>query len=195
VTWEAKADDDEERKRPEGEEPGRLRATTIRKGACAFANQIGGYLILGARWDKRERRWRMAGFVPPEPEAKTWLSNVLDGLRPVPRYDLKAWALNGQRVVAVVQVEPVDVAPCMTPQGHVYERVSGKSVRVTDPVLLDALFRRGREARERADGSAQTILWGNPIRRSRTWRIRLSHSFTPGPERLAAIRTAYIGRG
>lgn len=41
----------------------------------------------------------------------------------------------------------------------------------------------------------RTILWGNPIRRGRTWRIRLSHSFTPGPERLAAIRTAYIGSG
>jgi hypothetical protein len=41
----------------------------------------------------------------------------------------------------------------------------------------------------------QTILWGNPIRRGATWRIRLSHSFTPGPERLAAIRTAYVGRG
>jgi hypothetical protein len=40
-----------------------------------------------------------------------------------------------------------------------------------------------------------TILWGNPIRRSGTWRIRLSHSFTPGRERLAAIRTAYIGVG
>jgi len=41
----------------------------------------------------------------------------------------------------------------------------------------------------------QTILWGNPIRRGPTWRIRLSHSFTPSRERLAAIRTAYIGRG
>lgn len=52
----------------------------------------------------------------------------------------------------------------------------------------------GRRANYGCSGR-QTILWGNPIRRGRTWRIRLSHSFTPGPERLAAIRTAYIGRG
>ena len=52
----------------------------------------------------------------------------------------------------------------------------------------------GRRANYGGSGR-QTILWGNPIRRGRTWRIRVSHSFTPGPERLAAIRTAYIGRG
>jgi hypothetical protein len=52
----------------------------------------------------------------------------------------------------------------------------------------------GRRANYGCSGR-QTVLWGNPIRRGATWRIRLSHSFTPGPERLAAIRTAYIGRG
>jgi hypothetical protein len=52
----------------------------------------------------------------------------------------------------------------------------------------------GRRANYGCSGR-QTILWGTPIRRGRTWRIRLSHSFTPGPERLAAIRTAYIGVG
>jgi hypothetical protein len=52
----------------------------------------------------------------------------------------------------------------------------------------------GRRANYGCSGR-RTILWGNPIRRSRTWRIRLSHSFSPGPERVVAIRTAYIGRG
>ena len=52
----------------------------------------------------------------------------------------------------------------------------------------------GRRANYGCSGR-RTILWGNPIRRGPTWRIRLSHSFTPGRERLAAIRTAYIGRG
>jgi hypothetical protein len=41
---------------------------------------------------------------------------------------------------------------------------------------------------------ARSALWGNPIRQGSTWRIRLTHSFEPGPERLVAIRTAYIGR-
>jgi hypothetical protein len=52
----------------------------------------------------------------------------------------------------------------------------------------------GRRANYGCSGR-QTILWGNPIRRSRTWWIRLSHSFTPRPEGPAAIRTAYVGVG
>ena len=47
-----------------------------------------------------------------------------------------------------------DEPPCMTPQGHVYERVSGETIRVTDPGLLDALIRRGRHARERSEAFA-----------------------------------------
>jgi len=53
----------------------------------------------------------------------------------------------------------------------------------------------GRRANYGCRGRRRTILWGSPIRRRATWRIRLSHSFTPGPQRLAAIRTAYIGAG
>jgi hypothetical protein len=51
----------------------------------------------------------------------------------------------------------------------------------------------GRRANYGCSGR-QTILWGDPIRSRATWRIRLSHSFTPGPERLVSIKTAYIGR-
>ena len=42
--------------------------------------------------------------------------------------------------------------------------------------------------------SSQTVLWGSPRRGPGTWRIRSSSSFTPGPERLVANRTAYIGQ-
>ena len=41
--------------------------------------------------------------------------------------------------------------------------------------------------------NSRDVLWGNPIRKAPTWQIRLTHSFQPGPERLVAIRTAYIG--
>jgi hypothetical protein len=128
-----------------------------------LANQIGGFLILGARWDKKARRWRLPGSVSPEPEARTWLSKVLGNLRPVPRFDLRAWHLEGDRWVAVIRVEPVDEPPCMTPLGHVYERVSGDSVRVTDPALLDRLFRSGRTRRQ----EAEALLAAPPGRR---WR-------------------------
>jgi hypothetical protein len=97
VVWEAKADDDDERKRPEGEQPGRLHARTLYKAASALANQLGGYLILGARWDKTARRWLLPGFVSPESEARTWLDNVLGNLRSVPRFDSRAWRLDRDR--------------------------------------------------------------------------------------------------
>lgn len=151
VTWEAKADDDEERHRPGGEEPGRLRNTTIHKAVCGLANQIGGYLIIGARRDDGAERWHVAGIHSNNPEPETWLRDVIEGgLSPVPRCDVRAWRLDTDRMLGVVEVQPVPEPPCMTRQGHIYERVSGRTVRVQDPTLLDALRRRGEHARDAA---------------------------------------------
>lgn len=162
VTWEAKADDDEERKPPDGQEPGKLRPATVRKAVSGLANQLGGYLIAGARWDKKAKKWMLPGIVVPDPEPELWLGKIIRGLNPTPRFDARAWLRPDGRVIAVVQVDPVDEPPCMTPQGHVYERVSGETIRVTDPTLLDALIRRGRQARELsetfADRAAQRAL-------------------------------------
>lgn len=154
VTWEAKADDDEERKPPVGQDPGRLRPATVRKAVSGLANQLGGYLIAGARWDKKAKEWTLPGIVVPDPEPELWLGKIISGLNPVPRFDPRAWTRPDGRVIAVVQVNPVDEPPCMTPQGHVYERVSGETIRVTDPTLLDTLIRRGRQARERSESFA-----------------------------------------
>lgn len=41
---------------------------------------------------------------------------------------------------------------------------------------------------------SSAVLWGNPIRRGPTWHIRMTRSPEGGPERLVAIRTAYIGQ-
>ena len=41
---------------------------------------------------------------------------------------------------------------------------------------------------------SHAALWGNPIRSGATWHIRMTSSSSAGPERLVAIRTAYIGR-
>jgi hypothetical protein len=181
VTWEAKADDDELRTRPEVEDPGRLGKHTIQKAVSALASQIGGYLILGARWDKEARRWRLPGFASPESEAKTWLENVVENLRPVPRFEPRLWHVDGDRWVAVIQVQPVDEPPCMTPLGHIYERVSGKSVRVTDPVLLDRLIRRGRERRAAAQQFAEraAMLAIDPADRRRPWSVKLALAMAP----------------
>jgi Putative DNA-binding domain len=145
VTWEAKADD----------ERGRLRPDSIRKAACGLANQIGGYLIIGARRDKATGEWSLPGIAAPEEEPKLWTGKVLRRLQPVPRFDPKRWTLDDGRVVLVVQIEPVAEPPCMTPQGRVYERVSGETLPVEDPALLDRLFRRGDHARGRAERFAR----------------------------------------
>lgn len=141
VTWEAKADD----------ERGRLHPDSLRKAACGLANRIGGYVIVGAKWDKVANCWRLPGITPPDEEPELWIGKVLRGLRPTPRFEPRAWTLDDGRVVAVVWVEPVDEPPCMTPKGNVFERVSGETLPITDPARLDALFRGGQEARARAE--------------------------------------------
>lgn len=141
ITWEAKADD----------EKGRLHIDSVRKAACGLANQIGGYIVIGAKWDKNARSWSLPGVTPPDPEPEMWIGKAMRGLQPVPRYAPQSWLLDDGRLVAVVWVEPVDVPPCMTSQGRIYERVSGETLPVQDPVLLDRLQRRGDAARARAE--------------------------------------------
>jgi hypothetical protein len=141
VTWEAKADDDK----------GRLHIDSVRKAASALANQIGGYILLGAKWDKKQRTWSLPGVTLPDPEPETWIGKAMRALQPVPRHQVQTWLLPDGRLVAVVWVDPIDVPPCMTPQGRIYERVSGETLPVTDPALLDRLQRRGDNARARAE--------------------------------------------
>ena len=139
VTWEAKADTEQSSLRPD----------SIRKAACGFANQIGGYLILGARKAEGEG-WDLPGITQPADEPEVWIGKILRGLQPAPRFAVKAWHRPEDKIAIVVQIEPVAVPPCMTPQGRVYERVTGETLPVEDPILLDKLFRRGEDARARA---------------------------------------------
>lgn len=140
LTWEAKG---EERPRPE----------TVRRAVCGFANAIGGYLIIGA--ERVEAVWSAPGVDFEGAEPPVWLDQVIrDGLRPVPRFDVRAWETDAGRHVAVVRVEPVAVPPCMTAGGEIYERVSGRTVKVIDPAGLAALFDRGRNALDQAKAAA-----------------------------------------
>jgi hypothetical protein len=144
VTWEAKADDDR----------GRLRVDSVRKAGCGLANQIGGYIILGARWDEAGSRWTLPGVTIPDPEPEAWIGKAIRGLQPKPRHRTRAWEAEGGRTIAVVWIDPVDIPPCMTPSGRVYERVSGMTIPVEDPALLSRLLERGDAARGRAKAFA-----------------------------------------
>lgn len=144
VTWEAKADD----------EKGRLHPDSLAKAACGLSNQVGGYVIVGAKQETKGGPWTVPGIMPPKEEPTLWIGKVLRGLNPQPRFDLKAWTLDEGRLVAVVRIDPVDQTPCMTRRGRVYERVSGETLPVEDPMLLERLFRRGQHARERSEAFA-----------------------------------------
>jgi hypothetical protein len=145
VTWEAKGG---------GEDQARPRPDSLRKAACGFANQIGGYLIIGA--SREGGKWRLDGIKVPTEEPKLWIGQILRQLQPVPRFDVsQAFETADGKMAIVVKVEPVAVPPCMTPDGRVFERVSGETLPVEDPGLLDRLLRRGEHARERAEHFAR----------------------------------------
>jgi hypothetical protein len=150
VTWEAKADAD----------GGRLRPDSIRKAACGLANVLGGYVIVGAKWDKAERTWTLPGIVPPDDEPLLWVGKVLRDLNPAPRHREKSWSTEGDRIVLVIWVDPVAEPPCMTSQGRIYERVSGETVPVQEPAILARLFARGDDARLRAEQFADRAALG-----------------------------------
>jgi Putative DNA-binding domain len=141
VTWEAKGARDAD---------DRLHPDSLRKAACGLANQIGGYLIIGA--SRCDGQWALNGIPKPADEPALWLGQILRGLQPVPRFEVSApFDVGDGKVALVAKIEPVAVPPCMTSHGRIYERVSGETLPVEDPDLLDRLFRRGEHARSRAE--------------------------------------------
>jgi hypothetical protein len=144
LNWEAKAGDRDEGKG--------VRAEHIRKSVCALANQIGGWVLIGAT--RRDGRWQLPGIAMPASEPGLWLDQVIAGLRPLPRCRHHHWVLESGRLVAVIEVQPTTATPCMTNDGQVFERVSSESIQVKDPLRLHELITRGRNARARAEAHA-----------------------------------------
>lgn len=144
LTWDAKSDG------LLSGRGGQLKPGSIAKAACAFANQLGGYIIVGAERRSRESPWELPGAALPGDEPKLWLGKAVGQLRPVPRHDIRVWPTEDGRHVAVVQVEPITRTPCMTRDGRVYERVTSESKPVDDPARLHDLLQRGEQARSRA---------------------------------------------
>lgn len=129
-----------------------LSAHEVRRQCGAFANSVeGGYLILGAR--RTDDGWVADGVAFPDEEPHRSISDFLrDGVRPLPTYDVRAFAAAGGHV-AVVRVEPLTGGPCIV-RGTVYERVPGATIPVKDPARLAELFARGARAHEAARTAA-----------------------------------------
>jgi Putative DNA-binding domain len=141
LTWEAKGNCEPHR-------------DSIRKAVCGFANAVGGYLIIGA--ERTENGWRLPGVTFRHEEPNTWLASIVanGGVTPIPRFDVKVFDREDGRRAAVVAVEPVDAAPCITASGIVYQRVSGQTFPVTDQRVLADLIQQGAAARYNAEETA-----------------------------------------
>jgi len=138
------------------------RPDSIRKAVAGFANQAGGFLIIGASRDKPTGQWRVDG-VPfdrsgggVKSEPGTWIGSLIapTGVTPTPTFDAKEFWLDDDGLVLVVRVEPIAIPPCLTSSGIVYQRVVGATPPVTDQVVLADLLRRGQTARIRVEDSA-----------------------------------------
>lgn len=135
----------------------------VRRQVCGFANSHeGGYLIVGAT-QTRNGSWSLDGVEFPD-EPPTWIANVVgnSGVNPYPdELDTRPLATTSGRYVAVVWVPPSPTPPCNA-HGTVYERVSGRTITVREPLRLAQLFARGdqarRDARTKADEVAKAML-------------------------------------
>jgi hypothetical protein len=128
-----------------------LSRAEVRLQVCGFANSHeGGFLILGA--SETNAGWDLSGLSFPT-DPPTWVSEVVGNgsVSPYPDgLDTRAFRVADDRWIAVTRIPPVATPPCNT-AGRVYERVSGRTIPVTEPLRLASLFERGDQARARAE--------------------------------------------
>ena len=132
-------------------------AHEIRRQCGGFANsERGGFLILGASFEGST--WDCGGVEFPDGEPHRYITSCLtEGLRPIPSYDVKAFPVDGDRHIAVVEVQPLEAGPAIV-RGTVYERVPGATIPVRDPSRLAALYARGQRAHTAARAAAERML-------------------------------------
>jgi hypothetical protein len=158
-----------------------------RKAVAGFANSRGGFLIIGA--DRAEESvWHLNGVSFANDEPGVWIDSIIrDGLAPIPDHDVQVFKVSDARTAVVVRVEPATLPPCLTRDGVVYQRVSGRTIPVTDPAILAALVEHGREAENQARKNAGQVVddlkqagWGGA---SGLWLVALglcAAAYEPG---------------
>jgi hypothetical protein len=157
LLWEAKSGD--------------LNPYEIRRQCGGFANsREGGYLILGAS-EAPGKVWALEGMEFPDGEPHRYVTTcLLEGVRPMPVFDVHCVPGADGGHVAIVEVQPLVAGPCIV-RGTVYERVPGATIAVKDPGRLAELFRRGdqahSDARQFADLALDQAGMGLPNERAR----------------------------
>jgi hypothetical protein len=142
LTWEVKGDEREGRW---------IRAPQVLQAVCAFANSDrGGVLLIGGHKRRGPVGWDFPGLLAPHGEPGPILENWLrTGFVRPPRTQVATW-VEGEHVAAAIAVWPTSDPPCVTRDGQVFQRTSGESVTVRDPVVLARLVDAGRGAWEGA---------------------------------------------
>jgi hypothetical protein len=130
-----------------------LHKKEVARQVCAFANGLQtAYLILGA--SQIQGKW-MLEAMEFDGDPPAWVTSLFgDVLNPVPLIDVATISLPGGGQIAIVEVPPIATPPCIC-NGTVFERVSGRTIAVRDPVRLAELYRRGADARQNAISAAR----------------------------------------
>lgn len=140
---------------------GDFRGEYVEKAVCAFANALGGFLLLGVAADTENR---IAAF-PGLEAADDWPSRVSDNIvghiSPLPAWDTVVIDSpdDPTRRVVVTRVEPSVRTPhLVTKTGTIYVRAPNESQPIKDKASLDALVSRGRSGTDLAPYRARRIL-------------------------------------
>ena len=127
-----------------------LRRDLLGKSCAAFANTMGGLLVVGVGDEDDEIR----GVEPASGEPQVWVKDVLRGsVVPLPPFRARHIEVSDGRVLLLVLVEESSTTPhLLVRQGAIYVRNPGSSdpLPIGDQRRLNDLQQRGIESREGA---------------------------------------------
>jgi hypothetical protein len=132
----------------------------LAKSCAAFANSLGGLLVVGADDDTGE----LVGIEPKAAEAQLWVKDILRELvLPLPPFRARWLPLDdgNDRGVLIVLIEQSSTTPhLLTRRGAIYVRNPGSSdpAPLADQRLLLELTTRGQDARATAQTRADGLL-------------------------------------
>jgi hypothetical protein len=136
---------------------GELRRDLVVKSCAAFANTIGGLLIVGVPDDSDELR----GIDDDIGEVQLWVKDVLRArVLPLPPFRARRIDLQNGRWLLLIVVEESSTTPhLLTGQGAIYVRNPGSSDPrpLGDQGLLLDLLHRGERARDLAIARAREV--------------------------------------
>ncbi len=138
-------------------------SAALAKSCSAFANTMGGLLLVGIADQCDE----LIGIEQCPSEAQVWVKDILRGhVLPLPPFRARFIALSDERSLLLVLVEESSTTPhLLTRAGAIYIRNPGASdpVPISDQRRLLDLLARGEHARERAEERVRSLAAEAPL--------------------------------